>query len=66
MYTLRIERKVQKFLDTLIEKERIEILNKLCILSENPYKNSLDIKKLKGVITNTFRLRVKITGFYTR
>ncbi len=59
MYTLRIERKVQKFLNTLEEKEGIEILNKLKILSEDPFKNSLDIKKIKGANKNSFRIRVK-------
>jgi mRNA interferase RelE/StbE len=59
MFTLRIERRVQKFLDSLREKDRVEILNKLKILSENPYQNSLDIKKLKGTKENIFRLRIK-------
>jgi mRNA interferase RelE/StbE len=59
MYTLKLERKVQKFLDSLIEKERIEILDKLKILSLDPFQNSLDIKKLKGFNLNIFRLRVK-------
>lgn len=59
MYTLKLERKVQKFLDSLIEKERIEILDKLKILSLDPFQDSLDIKKLKGFKSNIFRLRVK-------
>ena len=59
MYTLRIKRKVQKFLDALGEKDRIEILNKLKTLSEDPFRNSLDVKKLKGANTNAFRIRIK-------
>ena len=58
MFTLRIERKVLKFIDSLREKERVDILNKLRMLSENPFQNSFDIKKLKGIKGNCFRIRV--------
>ena len=45
MYTVRLEKKVRKFLDSIREKERKDILAKFEKLAENPFKNPLDIKK---------------------
>jgi len=56
MFTVKIERKVQKFLNSLREKDRKEIIKKIQILSENPFSKELDIKKMKGE-EDIFRLR---------
>ncbi|USN58964.1 MAG: hypothetical protein H6767_02515 [Candidatus Peribacteria bacterium] len=47
MYTIIIEKNVQKFLEKHRGEKLIETLKeKLLILSKNPYKNDLDIKAL--------------------
>ena len=59
MYIVRLEKKVRKFLDSIRDKDAEEILSKLKILSENPYQNSLDIKKIKSQKELIYRMRVK-------
>ena len=65
MYKIKLEKKVQKFL----EKHKWEDLIKkfkenLIILSLNPYENNLDIKILIG-LPNSYRLRIwKYRFFY--
>ena len=59
MYIVRLEKKVRKFLDSISDKDAEEILSKLKILSENPYQNSLDIKKIKSQKELIYRMRVK-------
>lgn len=66
MYTIIIEKNVQKFLEKHRGEKLIETLKeKLLILSKNPYKNDLDIKALVWT-TNTYRLRIwKYRFLYT-
>lgn len=47
----------KKFIRSRDKNERIVIDNKLEILSEDPYGDELDIKKLKGY-ENRYRLRI--------
>lgn len=57
MYSLKIHKKVVKFLQSRNTSERRLIKQKLTLLKEDPYSHQeLDIKKLKGN-TDAFRLR---------
>ena len=58
MYTLKLHKKVYKFLKSRSLSERRIIKSKLSLLKENPYiHQQLDIKKLKGDF-DAYRLRI--------
>ena len=58
MYTIRLHKRVIKFIENRTQKEKERIRKKLLILQHNPYPNNLeaDVKKLKN--RAGFRLRV--------
>ncbi|QFR38812.1 type II toxin-antitoxin system RelE/ParE family toxin [Candidatus Gracilibacteria bacterium 28_42_T64] len=58
MYKIAIEKSVTKFLEKHKGEKLIELFKeKLIILSNNPYKNNLDIKALAGN-EDKYRLRI--------
>ena len=57
MYELEIKKQPAKFIDKRTPKEKIKIAKALLTLQENPYRNDLDIKKLKRS-ENDYRLRI--------
>ncbi|MBZ0201385.1 MAG: type II toxin-antitoxin system RelE/ParE family toxin [Ignavibacteria bacterium] len=59
MYKIKIEKRASRFIAKLSHRERSLIFVKLDALKINPYKNNLDIKKLKGGTGNEYRLRVR-------
>lgn len=58
MYTIKLHKKVIKFINSRNPKDKQTIKEKLCLLQTNPYpkSNNLDIKKMKN--NHGFRLRV--------
>ncbi len=59
MYALKIEKKAEKFLNKLSAKDQDLVFIKLEALRSDPYRNNLDIKKLKGGTGNEYRLRIR-------
>lgn len=59
MYSLKIEKRAERFIRKLDSKMQDLIISKLEILKLNPYDNNLDIKKLKGGSGNEYRLRIR-------
>lgn len=59
MYALKIEKRAEKFLNKLSAKDQDLIFMKLETLRSDPYRNNLDIKKLKGGSGNEYRLRIR-------
>lgn len=58
IYKIVIRKKVKKFIEKRVSKDKEIIKSKLKLLQENPYPNpNLDIKKLAN--SEFFRLRVK-------
>lgn len=57
MYEMELTKRVMKFIDSLNSKEKINIAKALEKLCENPFRNDLNIKKLKGY-KGVYRLRV--------
>lgn len=60
MYDFEINKRVEKFLDKIDDKNVISFYEKITILQENPFSMSLnlDIKRLKSKSKNHFRLRI--------
>lgn len=58
MYTIKLHKKVIKFINSRNPKDRETIKEKLTLLQTNPYPKSdaLDIKKMKN--SHGFRLRI--------
>jgi mRNA interferase RelE/StbE len=56
-YEIEFSRLAIKYLESLDQKLRNRILDHLNILSEDPRKNELDIKKLQGY-PGLYRLRI--------
>ncbi len=57
MYKIILQKQVSKFIDSRTPKERIRIAEAISELQSNPFRNSLDIKKLKDS-HNKYRLRL--------
>ena len=57
MYKLLVRPRAEKNFAKLPQKVRLKVLQSLKKLEEDPYKNSLDIKKLTGT-KDSFRLRI--------
>jgi mRNA interferase RelE/StbE len=56
MYDIKFQKQVSKFINSRTPKERIRIAEALSELQNDPFRNSLDIKKLKDS-DNKYRLR---------
>lgn len=50
--------RIQKFIDSLDEKTRARLKQRLVRLREDPLGRSNDVKKLKGFSEDIYRLRV--------
>ena len=57
MYSLQLRKQVIKFIDSRTPKERKIIAKALEELQQDPYHNTLDVKKLKGA-KHKYRLRL--------
>ncbi len=57
MYNLQASKQVVKFVNSRTPKERQRIAMALEILQNDPFRNHLDIKKMKG-LENSYRLRI--------
>lgn len=57
MYTILYHPRTQKFLSKIPRKDASKLIDKLSVLSRNPFTHSLDIKKL-ATTTASYRLRV--------
>ena len=57
MYEIEFTRSSVKDLRSIASKDSAKVMEKIKTLSLNPYNNSLDIKKLKG-LKKAYRFRV--------
>jgi len=57
MYKLKLRKQVAKFINSRSPKEKKIIAEALTVLENDPYRNNLDIKKLKNTL-NKYRLRI--------
>ncbi len=62
MYKLKLRKQVAQFINSRSPKEKKAIAEALIKLQENPYQNTLDIKKLKDS-HNKYRLRIRTYRF---
>ena len=61
-YSIKLDKKVEKFLDKQTDKFVEKFFTKALILAEDPYTSLLDIKRLQGV-PNAYRLRIGSVRF---